>query len=81
MALRPQLRLVDDEFAMNRIVVFPNRKDRPVLFAALASAHVLLTLDQGEFREFLGGRFYGLRIMTPREFLDDCDARNSIANL
>lgn len=44
--LRPQLTLVDDVLAMDRPVVFPASKDRPILFTALAWADVLLTLDK-----------------------------------
>jgi hypothetical protein len=39
------------------------------LFTALAWAAVLLTLDQADFADLLGGRFYGLRVLVPSEFL------------
>jgi len=39
------------------------------LKAALASADVLLTLDRVDFRRLLGGRFYGLEIITPGMWL------------
>jgi hypothetical protein len=37
--------------------------------SALASADVLLTLDRADFSRLLGGRFYGLAIMTPGMWL------------
>lgn len=66
---RPQLTLVDDIVSINRVVVFPVSKDRPVLLTALASSHVLLTLDRDDFVGFLGSYFYGLPLMRPSEFL------------
>ena len=45
--------------------MFPVKKDRPILFSALATADVLLTLDRADFGRLLGTRFYGLAIMTP----------------
>jgi hypothetical protein len=38
---------------------------RPILFSALATADVLLTLDRADFGRLLGAQFYGLAIMTP----------------
>ena len=63
--LRNQLVLVDDVLTIDKPAVFPVEKDRPIHFGALASADVLLTLDRADFRRLLGGRFYGLEIMTP----------------
>lgn len=58
-----------DVLSLDRAVVFPASKDRPVLFGALAWAHVLLTLDRSDFGELLGGEFYGLFVLTPGAFL------------
>ena len=44
-------------------------KDRPILFSALATADVLLTLDRADFGGLLGTGFYGLAIMTPGMWL------------
>jgi len=49
--------------------VFPVSKDRPILFSALATADVLLTLDRADFSRLLGSSFYGLAIMTPGMWL------------
>lgn len=64
-SLRSQLVVVDDVVTIDKPTVFPVEKDRPILFSALASADVLLTLDRADFSRLLGGRFYGLAIMTP----------------
>ncbi len=68
--LRRQLVIVDDVVSLNRVLVFPVSKDRPVLLTALASAQVLLTLDREDFMGVLGGQFYGLPILLPYEFLE-----------
>lgn len=65
LSLRSQLVVVDDVVTIDKPAVFPVEKDRPILFSALASADVLLTLDRADFSRLLGGRFYGLAIMTP----------------
>ncbi|MBI4026176.1 MAG: PIN domain-containing protein [Verrucomicrobia bacterium] len=67
--LRPQVTVVDDVVSMDRPVVFASRKDRPILFTALAWANVLLTLDKADFADVLGGTFYGLRVLLPYDFL------------
>lgn len=63
--LRSALVVVDDVLTIDKPAVFPAEKDRPILFSALASADVLLTLDRADFSCLLGDRFYGLAIMTP----------------
>ena len=67
--LRSHLVIVDDVLTIDKPAVFPVEKDRPVLFSALASADVLLTLDRADFSRLLGDRFYGLAIMTPGMWL------------
>ncbi len=67
--LRPQVAVVDDVVSLDRPVIFPASKDRPILFSALAWADVLLTLDKTDFADFLGGTFYGLRVLLPYDFL------------
>jgi predicted nucleic acid-binding protein len=67
--LRPTLKLVDDVFTIDRPAVFGPAKDRPILFSALAWADLLLTLDRGDFGELMSQPFYGLRILTPGDFL------------
>ena len=67
--LRNQLVVVDDVLTIDKPAVFPVEKDRPILFGALASADVLLTLDRVDFGRLLGSGFYGLAIMTPGMWL------------
>lgn len=67
--LRPAVTVVSDVLSLDRPVVFPVTKDRPILFSALASADVLLTLDQADFAGLLGRLFYGLSILCPADFL------------
>jgi hypothetical protein len=67
--LRPALLVMDDVLTVDRPVVFPAGKDRPVLFSALAWADVLLTLDREDFAPLLGNSFYDLRVMKPGEFV------------
>ena len=67
--LRARLDLVDDVLTIDKPAVFPVNKDRPILFSALATADVLLTLDRADFGRLLGTHFYGLTIMTPGMWL------------
>ena len=64
-----QATVEDDELTFDWPIVFEASKDKPVLFSALACADVLLTLDRRDFREMLGQTVYGLRVLTPGEFL------------
>ena len=56
-SLRPKATVEEDE------LTFEASKDKPILFTALACADVLLT------RDLLGQTIYGLRVVTPGEFL------------
>ena len=67
--LRPSLRTMPDVLTLDRPAVFTPGKDRPILFAALAWADVLLTLDRNDFGHLLGGTSYGLPALTPGLFL------------
>ena len=67
---RPTLRHMPDVLTLDRPAVFTPGKDRPILFAALAWADVLLTLDRNDFGHLLGGTFYGLPVLTPGQFLE-----------
>ena len=67
--LRPHLRIRDNVLTLDRPVVFPPGKDRPILFGALAWADVLLTLDRGDFASLLGTTFYSLLVLKPGVFL------------
>lgn len=67
--LRSHLRIRDNVLTLDRRVVFPAGKDRPILFGALAWAEVLLTLDRWDFASLLGTSFYGLLVLKPGVFL------------
>jgi predicted nucleic acid-binding protein len=67
--LREQLALVEDVVSLDRILIFPICKDRPVLVTALAAADVLLTLDRDDFVGVLGAHCYWLPILVPADFL------------
>ena len=58
-----------DVVSLDRALVFPVSKDRPVLVTALAAAEVLLTLDRDDFFGALGTQRYGLAILLPSDFL------------
>lgn len=70
LSLEPQLKIVGDILTSKWPTVFTPTKDRPILFTALASSDVLLTLDRRDFIELLGPNFYGLRIQKPGQFLE-----------
>jgi len=67
--LRPQLKVMDDVLTLDRPVQFEPAKDKPVLFAALAWADVLLTLDRGDFGPLMSQKFYGLLVLRPADWL------------
>lgn len=68
--IEPRMRFVLDAVSLDKPLVFPKAKDRPVVITALATRAVwLLTLDTGDFHTKLGREVYGLKIGTPGEFL------------
>ena len=67
--LRGEVLVMDDVLTVDRAVVFPVPKDKPVLFSALAWADALITLDRGDFATLLGTSFYGLAVLRPGEWL------------
>lgn len=65
-----RVRFVQASVALDKPLVFPKAKDRPVVITGLAArADWLLTLDQRDFHQKLGREVYGLRVATPGEFL------------
>lgn len=68
--IEPRLRIVAASLILDRPLVFPKAKDRPVVIAALeVDADWLLTLDEGDFHTKLGREVYGVSIATPGNFL------------
>lgn len=69
-ALAPRIQFVRTIVSLDKPLVFPKAKDRPVVITALAArAEWLLTLDEADFHGKLGREIYGLRIASPGEFL------------
>lgn len=65
-----RLDLVPTELVLDKVLVFPKAKDRPVLISALAAEpDYLLTLDKGDFQNVIGSQVYGLPVRTPGMFL------------
>lgn len=68
--IAPRVRLIRASLALDKPLLFPKAKDRPVVITALAArADWLLTLDETDFHGKLGREVYGLRLATPGEFL------------
>jgi hypothetical protein len=66
----PALEITAVRLALDKPLVFPKAKDRPVVITALAAqSEWLLTLDETDFHGNLGREIYGMRIATPGEFL------------
>lgn len=69
-AIAPRVRLICASLVLDKPLLFPKAKDRPVVITALAAgAEWLLTLDETDFHGKLGPEVYGLRVATPGEFL------------
>lgn len=74
--IAPRVRLIRASLALDKPLLFPKAKDRPVVITALAArADWLLTLDVTDFHGKLGREVYGLRLATPGEFLMEQRAR------
>lgn len=67
--LAPRLERVADVLTFQWPTLLDAGKDRPILFTAVAFSDVLLTLDRGDFGALMATGFYGLRVLTPGEFL------------
>jgi predicted nucleic acid-binding protein len=66
----PRLEIVPTVVSLDKALVFPKAKDRPVVLSALAAeCEVLLTLDRRDFERWLGRQVYSLRLLMPGDFL------------
>lgn len=66
----PALAFTPVRLALDKPLVFPKAKDRPVVISALAArCEWLLTLDETDFHGNLGREIYGMGIATPGQFL------------
>jgi hypothetical protein len=67
---RSRVQFTAVRLALDRPLVFPKAKDRPVVISALAARCAwLLTLDETDFHGNLGREIYGMSIATPGQFL------------
>ena len=74
--IEPRVRIVATSVSLDKPLVLPKAKDRPVVIAALeVRANWLLTLDEADFHLKLGREVYGVSIATPGEFLLEQRAR------
>jgi hypothetical protein len=66
----PLLEITAVRLALDKALIFPKAKDRPVVISALAEkCDWLLTLDETDFHANLGREIYGMGIATPGQFL------------
>lgn len=66
----PMVGCIDTRLVVDRPLVYPVTKDRPVVAGALAAdCHALLTLDRADFQRLLGSQIYGMHILTPGDWL------------
>lgn len=68
--IAPLLEVTEVRLALDKALIFPKAKDRPVVISALAEkCDWLLTLDEADFHGNLGREIYGMRVATPGQFL------------
>jgi len=68
----PRMEILPVRLVLNKPLLFPKTKDRPVVVSALAAeCDWLITFDKGDFHARLGPAVYGVSIGTPKEFLLD----------
>ena len=68
--ISPAIKFIAVRVVLDKPLVFPKGKDRPVVISALAAqCQWLLTLDERDFQGNLGHQIYGMAISTPGEFL------------
>lgn len=66
----PLLEITEVRLALDKALIFPKAKDRPVVISALAEkCEWLLTLDETDFHGNLGREIYGMGVATPGQFL------------
>ena len=68
--IAPLLEITEVRLALDKALIFPKAKDRPVVISALAEkCDWLLTLDETDFHGNLGREIYGMGVATPAQFL------------
>lgn len=70
--VRPRLRAVGSVYVLDRPLVFDASKDRPVILSAIGcGAEYLVTSDKADFAHVLGTLVYGVKVRTPKTFLQE----------
>lgn len=70
MKVSPFVECIDTRLVVDKPLVYPATKDRPVVAGALAAeCDALLTLDRADFQRLLGSEVYGMWILTPGDWL------------
>ena len=68
--ISPYVECIETRLVVDRPLVYPVIKDRPVVAGALAAkCDALLTLDRADFQRLLGNEIYGMSILTPGDWL------------
>ena len=67
--LAVMIEIEQDVLTLDRPVVYTISKDKPILFSALAWSEVLLTLDENDFGDLIGSKFYELEVFSPGGFI------------
>lgn len=69
-SLQRKVEWAPNALTTGRPLLLTASKDKPVLISALAEhCDLLLTLDKGDFGMLLGTKVYGMKVLTPRDFL------------
>ena len=70
--IRARLESVGSVYVLDRPIVFDATKDRPVILSAIGSdADYLVTSDTTDFAHILGTVVYGVKVRTPKSFLQE----------
>lgn len=73
----PAIQLAEDRITLDRPLIFPAAKDKPVMITALAArCEWLLTLDRQDFGDYFVSGVYGMRVGTPGNFLQSVIFKN-----
>jgi len=71
-SIRPRLSMVGSVYILDRPIVFDATKDHPVLLSAVGgNAEYLVTSDTTDFAHVLGTVVYGVKVRTPKNFLQE----------
>ena len=70
--IRARLESVGSVYVLDRPIVFDATKDKPVILSAIGSdADYLVTSDTTDFAHILGTVVYGVKVRTPKSFLQE----------